>query len=221
VSPHPIRTTVRLAPALALLALAACSPGGRWNPHDLGGAVVTPSIHKPAFVLTDTRGEPYDFRARTAGKVALLYFGYTHCPDVCPLQMAHVAAALHRLGPEIAHEVAVVFVTVDSVRDTPQRLRAWLDGFDSSFVGLTGSLERVNAIQTGTHILAASRPEPDGHGGYAMGHSAAVLAFTRDDSAHVAFPSDVTQDGWTADLERLVAVGPPPASMRPEAHPGD
>ena len=214
----PLRPALVLASSLALLAPVACSRAGHWRARDLGGAVVTPSIPKPDFVLTDTHGRPYDFRARTAGKVALLYFGYTHCPDVCPLQMAHVAAALHRLGPTIARAVAVVFVTVDSARDSLPRLRAWLDGFDSSFVGLTGGLERVNAIQTGTHILAASRPEPDGHGGYEMGHSAVVLAFTRDDSAHVAFPSDVTPDGWTADLERLVVVGPPPASMRPGAH---
>jgi protein SCO1/2 len=206
---------------IALLALAACSGGNRWTRNDLGGAVITPSIPKPDLVLPDTRGRPFDFRARTRGKVALLYFGYTHCPDVCPLQMSHIAAALHGLGPEIAGEVVVVFVTVDSVRDTPQRLRQWLDAFDSSFVGLTGSLGRVNAIQTGTHILAASAPEPDGHGGYTMGHSAAVLAFTRDDSAHVAFPSDVTQDGWTADIERLVVVGPPPASLRPGARRGE
>jgi len=208
-------------PLLALLALGACSGAGGWTPHDLGGAVITPSIPKPDFTLTDTQGRPFDFRARTHGKVALLYFGYTHCPDVCPLQMSHIAAALHRLGSEIADEVVVVFVTVDSVRDTPARLREWLDAFDSSFVGLTGGLARVNAIQTGTHILAASRAEPDGHGGYTMGHSAIVLAFTRDDSAHVAFPSQVTPDGWTTDIERLVAVGPPPASMRPGAGKGE
>jgi len=211
---------MRKLPLLLALAVAACSGDNRWNANDLGGAVVTPSIPRPDFVLTDTHGRPFDFGARTRGKVTLLYFGYTHCPDVCPLQMAHIAAALHGLGPEIAREVAVVFVTVDSARDTLARLRQWLDQFDSSFVGLTGSLARVNAIQRGTHILAASAPEPDGHGGYAMEHSAAVLAFTRDDSAHVAFPSDVTPDGWTADIERLVAVGPPPVSMRPGASRG-
>ena len=185
----------------------------------MGGAVVTPSIPRPDFVFTDTRGRPFDFRERTRQRTTLLYFGYTHCPDVCPLQMAHIAAALHRLDPDLARQVTVVFVTVDSARDTPQRLRQWLDQFDSSFVGLTGSLERVNAVQTGTRILAASRPEPDGRGGYTMRHSAPVLAFTRDDSAHVAFPPDVSEGGWTADLRRLVEVGPPPAAMRPGARP--
>jgi protein SCO1/2 len=215
--PSSTRHVRGIAAAVALLAAPACSRSGGWNPQDMGGAVITPSIPKPDFVLTDTRGEAFDFRTRTRGTIALLYFGYTHCPDVCPLQMAHIATALHRLGPGIGQQVRVVFVTIDSARDTPQRLRQWLDQFDSAFVGLTGSLERVNAIQTGTHILAASRPEPDGHGGYTMGHSAAVLAFTRDDTAHVAFPSGVTQEGWIADLKRLVEEGPPPPSMRPAA----
>jgi protein SCO1/2 len=211
---HPLRSFARAAASLALLALATCSRSDRWTSQDMGGAIVTPAIPKPDFALTDTHGQAFDFRSRTRGTVALLYFGYTHCPDVCPMQMAHIAAALHRLGPDIAHQVTVVFVTVDSARDPPERLRQWLDQFDRSFVGLTGGLDRVNAIQRQTGILAASRPEPDGHGGYTMGHSAAVLAFTQDDTAHIAFPSDVSQDGWIVDIRRLVEIGPPPAALR-------
>jgi protein SCO1/2 len=212
----PARCVVWL---LSLATVGGCARSGGWNARDLGGAVITPSVARPDFVLTDTHGQPYDFRARTSGKITLLYFGYTHCPDVCPLQMAHLAAALHRLGPAIAREVTTVFVTVDSVRDTPQRLRQWLDQFDSGFVGLTGSLPRVNAIQAATHLLAVSRPEPDGHGAYEMGHSALVLAFTPDDSAHLAFPPDVTQEAWITDLRRLVEAGPPPRVLRPSARP--
>jgi protein SCO1/2 len=200
----------RLLVVTAVL-VTACSRSGRWSAADLGGAVMTPPIPKPDFVLTDTRGRPFDFRRETAGSVTLLYFGYTHCPDVCPLQMAHIATALHDLGPAVASRVRVVFVTTDSVRDTPARMREWLDRFDSSFVGLTGSLDRVNAIQRGTHILAAARREPDGAGGYLMGHAAAVLAFTRDDTAHVAFPGAVPDSSWAADLARLVEFGPPAA----------
>jgi len=198
-----------------LLAAGACARSDRWSPETLGGAVVIPSVAEPALRLTDTRGHPYDFRAATRGRIALLYFGYTHCPDVCPLQMANVAGALRRLPVRVRDQIAVVFVTVDSARDGPQRLRAWLDQFDSSFVGLTGSLAAINAYQAGTHVLAASAPQPDGHGGYTMGHSAAVLAFTRDDTAHVAFPAGVTPDGWVAGLRRLVRLGPPPVAMRP------
>ncbi len=205
--------TIRRAALAVVLGAAACARAGGWS-RDLGGAVVTPPIPRPSFVLEDTRGMPYDFRARTDGRVALLYFGYTHCPDVCPLQMARLAAALHALPADLARRMTVVFVTTDSARDTPPVLRAWLDHFDTSFVGLTGSLERVNAIMRGTGVLAAAAREPDGHGGYLMGHSALVRAFTRDDTAHIAFPASTTEAGWTADLRRLVEFGPPPPAIR-------
>jgi len=207
--------SLRIALVLAALPAAACSRPDRWTRATLDGAVVTPSVAKPDFTLTDTHGRPYDFRRATRGRIAVLYFGYTQCPDVCPLQMLHVAQALRRLGPGVAGQVAVVFVTTDSARDSLPALRRWLDGFDSSFVGLTGSLARVNAVQRDLRILAEARPEANGHGGYDMGHSALALAFTRDDSAHVAFPPDVTEDGWVANLRRLVERGPPPASLSP------
>jgi protein SCO1 len=212
--PSAFRRRAALLAAVPLLA-AACAGPGRWSRAHLDGAVLTPSIPKPDFTLTDTRGRPWDFRAATRGRIALLYFGYTHCPDECPLQMANVAAALRRLEPALARQVAVVFVTTDSARDSLPRLRSWLDGFDSSFVGVTGSLARVDTIEARMRILVVSRPEPDSAGGYAMTHSALVLAFTRDDSAHVAFPPGVTPDGWVATLRRLVEVGPPPPGLAP------
>ncbi len=207
---HVPRAAVLLATALLV---ATCGRQGGWS-RDLGGAIITPPIPRPDFVLEDTRGLPYDFRARTGGRVTLLYFGYTHCPDVCPLQMSHLAAALHGPDSAVARHVTVVFVTTDSARDTPPVLRAWLDHFDTSFVGLTGSLERVNAIQRSTHVLAEAERQPDGHGGYLMGHSGLVLAFTRDDTAHIAFSPATTAAGWTADLRRLVEIGPPPPAIR-------
>jgi len=165
--------------------------------------MITPGIPKPDFTLTDTRGQPYNFRERTRGKVTLLYFGYTHCPDVCPMQMANIADALHQLPPALARNVAVVFVTTDSERDTPKQLRQWLDGFDTSFVGLTGSLARVNAIIKQTRFLSLAEQERTGPGTYEVGHSAVVLAFARDDSAHLIYPLGVQEAAWAADLKRL------------------
>ena len=198
----------RAALAVALLAACACSRGGDAGRQAFGGIVITPGIPKPDFVLTDMQGRPFDFRAETRGRVTLLFFGYTHCPDVCPLQMANIAAALKKTDPSVRQAVAVVFVTTDSVRDTPQRLRQWLGGFDSTFVGLTGRLERVNDIQARTRFLPRAVPEQEGST-YTIAHSAVVLAFTADDSAHVLYPSGVQPTAWAADLKRLVEVGPP------------
>lgn len=96
------------------------------------------------FELTDQNGRTVrdtDLR----GKVALVFFGYTHCPDVCPITAANLAQALKLLGDR-ADQVVPVFITVDPERDTPKTIRTYLSSFDPRFVGLTGSRKRIAAI---------------------------------------------------------------------------
>jgi len=206
------RRMLALACAVVVtLAAAACARRGEPQRQAMAGIVITPPIPKPDFTLTDTHGHPYNFRAETRGKVTLLFFGYTHCPDVCPLQMANVAAALKKAGPDVAKQVTVVFVTTDSVRDSPERLRQWLGSFDTTFVGLTGSLDRVNDIQARTRFLPRSVREEEG-ANYTVAHSAVMLAFARDDSAHVLYPSGVQPAAWAEDLKRMAAAAPPRAN---------
>ncbi|HSG47004.1 MAG TPA: SCO family protein, partial [Longimicrobiales bacterium] len=118
--------------ALCLLSLAGALTGASCSapadaPRDpdalalLGTVPVTP-LDKVSFTLTDTRGRPFDFRAETDGHITLLFFGYTFCPDICPVHMATLAAALTELDPGVRQDVRVVFVTVDPQRDTPERL---------------------------------------------------------------------------------------------------
>src|SRR5262245_55850476 len=95
------------------------------------GGLITPSLQKPRFVLTDTSGTPFDFWVRTRGSVTLLFFGYTHCPDQCPLHMATIGAALKAMPAGVADHVKLVFVTVDPSHDPPAALRQWLDHFDN------------------------------------------------------------------------------------------
>ena len=159
---------------------------------------------KPDFTLTDTEGRPYAFREATAGSVTLLFFGYTHCPDVCPVHMANIAAALHKLPDAVARQVKVVFVTTDPERDTPERLRAWLGHFDPKFVGLTGSQAAVDSAQLAMRLPPAYR-EPAADGSYLVGHSAHVIAFTRDGMARFAFPFGTRQSEWAQEIPRLVA----------------
>jgi protein SCO1/2 len=162
-------------------------------------------IPKPAFTLVTTDGRPFSFRDETAGRVALLYVGYTNCPDVCPAHMKNIAAALRTLSPADRDRVRVVFVTTDPARDTPTALRSWLDHFDSSFVGLRGSLEEVNAIAAVVGLSPASRePGPTGAAAYGVAHAAAVVAFTPDDSAHIVYPFGMSQIDWEHDLPLLL-----------------
>jgi protein SCO1/2 len=181
------------AVAVSLLLVAACSRSADTNPPTVGGITITPAIPKPAFTFRDTDGRPFNFRAQTHAKLTFLFFGYTHCPDVCPLQMANIAAAVHALPHRLVHNVMVVFVTTDSERDAPQRLRQWLDRFDSSFVGLTGTLARVNAAQAQLRVFVPAEHEASGAGTYSVGHSGTVLAFSPDDSAHWVYPLGVQQ----------------------------
>ncbi len=198
---------------LALVGLiAACGPSNRpaaGPAEDTGGyhgALLTMPRPKPDFTLSDTSGRPFDFRRETEGYVTLLFFGYTHCPDICPLHMLNLAAVMQKLPPDVAERIKVVFVTVDPARDTPEVLRAWLDHFDPRFIGLTGTEDAVTAAQQAAGVPVAVR-EDLGNGNYAMSHAAYVIAYTTDNLAHIAYPSGVRQSDWAHDLARLVKEG--------------
>lgn len=173
----------------------------------LRGTALSEPLAKPAFVLTRSDGSAYDFARETSGKVALLFFGYTHCPDVCPLHMANIAAVLKRMPWEDREAIEVVFVTTDPERDTASRLNDWLAEFDPSFVGLRGSIDDVNEIQQSLGLAPATRQASgaDSAQEYLVGHAAQVIAFGRDDVARVVYPFSTRQDDWAHDLPILVA----------------
>ena len=167
------------------------------------GGLVTPTLPKPKFTLTDTFDAPFDFWAETQNYVTLLFFGYTHCPDECPLHMANIASSLQQLSPEVREQVKVVFVTTDPDRDNAAVLRVWLDQFDKGFIGLRGSEAAVAAAQRAAHIPPASKTAHTAHD-YGVNHASFVLAYTKDNLAHVIYPGGVTADDWAQDLPLLV-----------------
>lgn len=193
----------------AIVALAACTPspkaeqGGRY-----AGIEVKPAQAKPDFTLTSTDGRPFRFRAETDGQVTLLFFGYTACPDVCPVHMANIAEALDRISPGERERVRVVFVSTDPDRDTPERIDAWLANFDSTFIGVRGSLEEVHRVERELG-LAQSTTDATGPADttYGVGHAAQILAYTPDDSLRVYYPFGTRQQDWARDLPRLIRVG--------------
>ena len=144
------------------------------------GGIVSPPLAKPKFTLTDTSGVPYDFALKTQGYTTLLFFGYTHCPDICPLQMSIIAHALKKIPPTSAERFKVVFVTTDPERDTPQVLRVWLDHFDKRFIGLTGNQAAIDAAQIAANLSPAKKSAVRPDGAYEVGHAAFVLAYTKD-----------------------------------------
>ncbi|OEV12193.1 SCO family protein [Streptomyces nanshensis] len=196
-----MRKTTTFSAALAAaasLALAGCgTDGGKTGdddravasvePQKKGGAVLDQPFGKPDLTLTDTHGEKYDLIEETKGKPVLLYFGYTHCPDICPLTMSNVAVARHKLPEKLRKKLKVVFVTSDPKRDDPKELGSWLRGQDPSFIGLTGDFD---TIQAGARTVGVSI-EPSykkKNGDVVSTHGAQLLAFSpKDDKAHVLY----------------------------------
>jgi len=169
----------------------------------LQGTLQVPATPKPGFTLTDTEDQPYNLRAETAGDVTLLYFGYTHCPDVCPTVMANLAIGLSKVSPAVRSHIKVVFVTTDPARDSPPVIGRWLAAFNPTFVGLTGTSQQIIAAETSVGMAPAT-VVPLGGGNYSVEHAAYILAFTTDDLAHAVYPDGYTAATWEHDLPRLV-----------------
>ena len=167
------------------------------------GGLVTPPLAKPRFTLTDTSGAAFDFWSKTEGYVTLLFFGYVRCRDQCPLHMANIGMSLKKTPRGLADQVKLVFVTTDPARDSPEVLRSWLDLFDKHFIGLTGSEAAIEAAQKAAGVPPA-RKTALGVGDYGVGHANFVLAYTKDNLAHLIYPGGVTQEDWAHDLPQLV-----------------
>jgi protein SCO1/2 len=203
-----IRWTAAL---VAALVATACGDSRTRALEGLHGVTFTQPRPKPEFTLTDTEGRPFNFTADTRDAVTLLYFGYTNCPDVCPAQLVNISGALKRMKAADQEKVRVVFVTTDPARDTPERLRGWLNNFDKRFIGLSGSLDSVNAIENRlgipqSQVEKMAMPMGPHPMTYGVGHAAQVLAFTPDDSLRAEYPGGFTIDDWANDLPRLLKV---------------
>ena len=196
--------------AAITLSLAGCAGGPpRPRVEELKGPRLVQALPKPGFVLQNLDGSPFDFRQATRGRLAFLFFGYTNCPDVCPLHMANLAWAIRTLPPEQRAGVRVVFVSTDPERDTPDRLRAWLKQFDSTFVAVTGTPTALEVAQRSVGMPPAMREGELPKGGYGMTHAAQLWAFTPDDSAHVVYPWGMQREDLAADLAKLLQIWPP------------
>ncbi|HEX7100417.1 MAG TPA: SCO family protein [Acidimicrobiia bacterium] len=195
---------LRLLALLVLVGvLAAC--GGGISTDELQGVALAEPTPKPDFTLTDTEGNPFHFAEETQGKLTLLYFGYTHCPDVCPVHLAQIAETFDQL-PQVAESSVVIFVTVDPHRDTPEVLREWLDRFDARFIGLTGTPEELEAAQKAVGVPVAFI-EGDGED-YTVQHAGQVLAYGPDGLLYAQYPFGTRQSDWVNDLRILSQIPP-------------
>jgi protein SCO1/2 len=131
-----------------------------------------PAKPAPGFTLTDQDGKPFSL-AGQHGREVILFFGYTHCPDVCPATMAQLAHVYRALSPAQRARVRVAFVTVDPQRDDPRTLKRYVDLFDPAFVGLTGSEAALDPVYGAYHVWHQRIPGSHGSG-YLVAHGGSV-----------------------------------------------
>lgn len=200
--------------AAAVMLLVACggsssSNGDTPTATDPGyyGAVPTPIIPKPDMTLTDTQGQPFNIAKDTNGYLTLVYLGYTNCPDVCPTFMAQLGHVLKSMPTDVSQHIKVVFVTTDPARDTETVLRTWLDKFDATFIGLTGTEDQIDQI---SGMLGVPPPEKEdlGNGNYGVSHGSFIYAFDKNDGkAHLIYPEGFSDQDLTADFTKLATQG--------------
>ena len=119
------------------------------------------------------------------------------------MHMANLSAALKRLPAGMADQVKLVFVTTDPARDSPAVLRRWLDLFDRHFIGLTGNDRAIEAVERAAGVPLAVKTGLAG-GNYAVSHANFVLAYSKDNLAHVIYPGGISKDDWVHDLPMLI-----------------
>lgn len=194
-----------------LLLVAACGPAAdRPAPPaeavTFRGGVLEPSRPRPVFTLQTTSGEPFEFASATAGTLTMLFFGYTNCPDVCPVHMANLAQVRKTLAPSVNRQLRVVFVTTDPERDTPEVLDKWLAAIGGDIIGLTGTPEAIRLAQEASRVPPAFK-EGDGPN-YSVGHMAWVIAITPDNQVRLMYPFGTRQEDWAHDIPLLLTEYP-------------
>ena len=194
-----------LAPVLAACSLdRGATPDRSVEGSGWGGQLLDPPFDKPDVTLTDMNGKPFPFRERTKGRLTILFFGYTHCPDVCPTYLNALASALDGIGSGPGSRPLVLFVGVDVARDTPEVMKTYLGNIDPSFLGLTGTEAAIGDAITALKMPPVLIYEAAPDGSYAVGHPAQVTVFSPDDEGHRIYPAvDTRPQQWAKDLPRL------------------
>jgi protein SCO1/2 len=192
----------RLALALAgLLLVAGCSddPEAEFN-----GRVLEQPYDVPDVALTATDGEPFSIAADRGEPLTLVFFGYTHCPDICPMVLGALASGLTKLDDADRERVEVVVVTTDPARDTREVLRDYLDGFDPTWEGLTGDLDTIRDVAEPLQVYV-DEGEQLPSGGYDVGaHGTSVIGIDDTDHASVYWSQNTSPAQFASDIHTLL-----------------
>ena len=185
----------------ALFALTSCSP----TPYTFHGTPFDPIMDAPE--IMGLRAGNTDFKlSDLPEKVKLIFFGYTFCPDVCPLTMANLRAAYDKLSASEKQQVAIIMVSVDPERDTPDRLGTYVNAFDPTFYGVHVPLADLGDVKTGYGVYSEKRylDAKESAADYLIDHSAILYVVDKDDKLREIFPTDAPPEDVAADVKHLL-----------------
>lgn len=165
------------------------------------GTLYDPPLPAPEFELTQGNGSSFRL-SEMRGKVVLLFFGYTSCPDVCPTTLSEMKRVVSELGAD-AERVQVVFVTVDPERDTPEKLKEYVSIFNPAFFGLSGSMAELESVWGGYGVYREEEELPNSATGYLVNHTARVYLIDQDGNLRLSYSYGTPTDDFVHDLKIL------------------
>lgn len=171
--------------------------------YEFKGALLDPPLSVPDFELNSMTGQPFRL-SDVKGDITLIYFGYTYCPDVCPLTLADIKQAVNKLeqGRERVH---VIFISVDPERDTSEVLSRYVTAFDPSFMGLTDDFEKIKEVMKPYGAFAEKETVADSAAGYLVSHSARLYLVNADQNLLLMYPFGFKPEDLSSDLAYLLS----------------
>ncbi len=185
---------------LLILILTACG-GGEINPSRFKGTLMPSTIPAPDFTLHDADGQEVKL-SDYEGKIVLLYFGYTFCPDVCPSSLSDLKIVQNKLD-EAGENIQVIMVTVDPTRDTPEKIAEYVEHFHPTFVGLSGTKEEIDAAGEGYGVYYEIH-EGTPATGYLVDHTARIFVIEPDGTYRLSFAFETPTDDMIHDLRLIL-----------------
>jgi protein SCO1/2 len=208
----PYSPTAAVAVLVALGLAASCHSDFGGAPREPLHATVLPEpIPLPAFTLRDEQNEPFT-RQQLLGKTSLLFFGFTHCPDICPATLQQLALARKQLQEQSEKASStdgaplpqIVLISVDPERDTPEKLKSYVSYFGEGIVAATGSPDALTEITSALGVWF--QREAVGEGDYTLSHSTAVLVIGEDATFRAVFSAPHKTEYFVHDLPLLMAA---------------
>ena len=180
------------------------SAGMLARPYTFQGSLIDPPVSAADFTLSDQNGQPFTLSDQR-GNVVLIFFGYTHCPDVCPVTLTRYKQLRTELGAQ-AEQVRFVFITVDPERDTVENIQKHLANYDPAIVGLTGSRAELEPVWKSYGVYQA-KAQTESAAGYLVDHTARVYAIDTQGNWRLTYPFEMDTPAILEDVRHLLKSG--------------